>query len=695
MRQQKRKKYGAIPIVTRTALALAVAAVSLGVQAGKITSLQTDTAPAGFGGWNLNNVEVIVNGTQGEPGVSNNLSWFDESDGAYSFAIDSDYTYEGLVYDDDDDLMGKVLAKPWPVGEPSGIKVVNDDPAVQNGKPANCIMATSYLDGHFLDSADPQQVTCSGPFQSHKRYKLAMLPSTVDGDGSESVDLVFNVEAEEGLAPRDYQVFQKINNWTDRRLAGFTIQLGFGVGEDFVSIDGAESEAGEGADIHSNLYLTVPAEIWSENQLAIFSEGLFGPFDDKTETIGFFDPDNRAGFKILEYTPDGPTVQTDILHSDGPLGSAYAQIPPNSGVVGQFGPWLPNNMLPYGVFFDDDGDPATDAELLAWYGMDPSLNDGAGALGWMGGSQPGSDPFRSIPDTEIYGYGENLLYTQGLIDDLVNVGLNYIVTLGDVSTFPGATFTIRITPQLDTSGAPDPEFVGNEPAPVLLFRSHDGAISLDPGPYFSAGSLLTARVGDADLNGDPLVVDTVDVLIATTAEGPDAPPPQTLALIEQGANRGVFVATLPEAFSNIDAGTVTLTYVDADDGNGTVPDVPNPVTKQASTTLDTTDTDADGILDIADNCIEAANGTLIPDAGGNSQLDTDGDGYGNMCDADLSNDGVVNLSDFSLFRAAFGQSPADEDADFNGDAAVNLSDYSIFRSQFGAVPGPSCCGETD
>jgi hypothetical protein len=85
--------------------------------------------------------------------------------------------------------------------------------------------------------------------------------------------------------------------------------------------------------------------------------------------------------------------------------------------------------------------------------------------------------------------------------------------------------------------------------------------------------------------------------------------------------------------------------------------------------------------------------TLIPDAGGNSQLDTDGDGYGNVCDADLNNDAIVNLSDYSLFVSVFGTTattPAQENADFNGDGQVNLSDYLIFRSYFGQTPGPSC-----
>jgi hypothetical protein len=109
------------------------------------------------------------------------------------------------------------------------------------------------------------------------------------------------------------------------------------------------------------------------------------------------------------------------------------------------------------------------------------------------------------------------------------------------------------------------------------------------------------------------------------------------------------------------------------------------------------DSDNDGVPDFQDNCILKPNGPLIPDAGGNSQRDTDGDGYGNVCDADLNNFGdVVNLSDYSVFRGFFGApEPLNQQAvhaDFNGDGRVNLSDYSIFRASFGKAPGPSCCG---
>ncbi len=94
--------------------------------------------------------------------------------------------------------------------------------------------------------------------------------------------------------------------------------------------------------------------------------------------------------------------------------------------------------------------------------------------------------------------------------------------------------------------------------------------------------------------------------------------------------------------------------------------------------LASNDVDGDGVGDNTDNC------TQVPNV---LQLDTDLDGYGNFCDADLNNDLSVNLSDYSSFRTAF--STADPVADFNGDGSVDLTDFSLFRAMFGNAPGPS------
>lgn len=92
----------------------------------------------------------------------------------------------------------------------------------------------------------------------------------------------------------------------------------------------------------------------------------------------------------------------------------------------------------------------------------------------------------------------------------------------------------------------------------------------------------------------------------------------------------------------------------------------------------TRDTDGDGVPNARDNCLAAANA---------SQVDTDGDGFGNACDADLNNDGFVNALDLALFKAAFGTRGGA--ADLNGDGIVNALDLGLFKPLFGAPPGPS------
>ena len=90
------------------------------------------------------------------------------------------------------------------------------------------------------------------------------------------------------------------------------------------------------------------------------------------------------------------------------------------------------------------------------------------------------------------------------------------------------------------------------------------------------------------------------------------------------------------------------------------------------------DSDGDGVSDDADNCTETSNA---------DQRDTDADGYGNLCDADLNNDLFVNAVDLGIFRARFFS--ADADADFNGDGIVNVQDLGVLRNRFFAPPGPS------
>jgi hypothetical protein len=105
------------------------------------------------------------------------------------------------------------------------------------------------------------------------------------------------------------------------------------------------------------------------------------------------------------------------------------------------------------------------------------------------------------------------------------------------------------------------------------------------------------------------------------------------------------------------------------------------------------DDDNDGIPNASDNCVAAANGTLIPDAGGNSQRDSDADGYGDICDADFNGNGLVDSNDASQLFGAFGTNLNDPgylpEIDMNGNTTIDSNDASVLFSSFGLAPGPS------
>ncbi len=106
------------------------------------------------------------------------------------------------------------------------------------------------------------------------------------------------------------------------------------------------------------------------------------------------------------------------------------------------------------------------------------------------------------------------------------------------------------------------------------------------------------------------------------------------------------------------------------------------------------DSDGDGVDDPFDNCPVHAN----PD-----QLDGDGDGYGNRCDADFNQDGVVGLPDFAALalRLETTCSDAGYELAYDLDApvscatgcspaecAIGLADFARVAGELGRLPGP-------
>jgi hypothetical protein len=425
------------------------------------------------GAWDLTNVQVdlIINGFLDKT--------FDPYTGSYTQMAPGD-SFVSNVYSDKSKatLTAKVGGKVWPVGEPTAIKAVNNDTKVKNGKPANCLINTSYLDAvdsgtgssAYLDTANPLPVICSSPFQTHKRFKIAMQPATTAGvtigDGQQPIDLVFNTTDNGSITP--YQVFSKINNYTDKRLSGYKIEVGVGTGASF--------KTATDLGISSQLYLslgkyedytstTTPwADLFTADSLATFSHGLFGPIDlPHFPSEGFFS-NKTASYPVDQGCTTGGTLGTcavnvqpdsvtnvpasDTIYSSGVLSSNYTSL---------FGAWLPSIWEPKGIFYDDDNNPTTDPKLVAWWN----------GTEWQKGQIDGFVPVTSAELTSWNVNGAGSLYTEDVIEDVLNLGIDYIVHVGDFNGGSGAkgTFTVRIIPVV-AADQTKPVWVV-DPAPTL------------------------------------------------------------------------------------------------------------------------------------------------------------------------------------------------------------------------------------
>jgi len=477
-----------------SALSAALLVMSVPVNAGQIVGVQqalpspqwvdpADDVKNGFGGWNINpatNGNVNVKIIDAETGLEV-AKTFDPTDGSYDAMV----VGEGFVSEVTDGagvVTGTVHGKTWPVGEPSGIKVITATlgDTLSNSKPASCIMSTSYHqfsddpayagptpeDG-FLDSANPNPTMCDSPFQTHKRYKVKAKNTALDSVGS-GVDVVFNVDNTTGETDvRRYMMLQKLNNYTDTRLDGYKIQLGFGVGAGFKPVDEVDADiiTGGGAaadtvngDVTKNLTLSIGTgedaggDVWAADDLAKFSAGLFGTADNKHPEDGFFSTSTS-------YYPVAVDASETMISTTGPLATNYTDL---------FGKWLPGGWETSGIFFDDDMDPATDNQLKAFWGLDATDS----TYKWLQGQ---AASFAPVTDAQMYEWANNAgmpdgsnQYTIGAIDDMLNLGLTYIVEVGDVTNFPTQQFTVRMTPvDADPVDATEPGWITN-PAPTEL-----------------------------------------------------------------------------------------------------------------------------------------------------------------------------------------------------------------------------------
>lgn len=334
--------------------------------------------------WNTSNVVVGVTPPDGLTGFST--------------------VYDGSPADPTSTTSGRIAFTP-PEAVSPGIKVQPE--TYTQGGPAGIT-----LDGCLMTS-NPSG-TCTSPFQSGKRIKKQMT-------GLGPVDLVFDVQP--GTATSVYQVFDRIINATGAALAGFAIELGYGVGSGFVA-------ATDGGPLtFSSLFLARPT-----GSGPVSTQFPFGLSGDATDNPNF----SLDGF----FAPERTGLSVDFASTKLTSTGFYGPYP------SLFGNWLSQDAVPQGAFWDNDGNPLTDALLMAW------LNPATGL--WELRREVldlGAGLARSLTGTDVLNFatfdalnvqlGLGSALVQDVIEDLANLNVNYAIQVGDLGRY--TSFTLRTT----------------------------------------------------------------------------------------------------------------------------------------------------------------------------------------------------------------------------------------------------------
>ena len=344
---------------------------------------------------------------------------------------------------------GNVDVAPSPAEGVTGVSVVYDrdpnNPAARSSgqivftppeaiSPGIQVAPEVYTSGVQLDgclmTSNPT-ATCTSPFQSGKRIKQQMT-------GSDPVDLVFDVET---TSPGDatYQVFGRLINVTGKAIRKFTVELGFGIGSAFTAVDGLSI---------STEFQASPRGSGSASTQ--FPFGLFGDASTSKNFLldGFYD-DARTGLTVSQ--------TMNVLTSGAYFGEYDAM----------FGPWLSQEDVPTGFFWDNDDSADTDALLMAWeyapdlwelrrtpgQTCDPSdatncIN--AETLSVYEDGYSLADLLKLFDDD----YGITSGLSDGAVEDLANLNVNYAINVDEAYAYESLTIRTMVAPVPLPAGGP-------------------------------------------------------------------------------------------------------------------------------------------------------------------------------------------------------------------------------------------------
>ena len=227
-----------------------------------------------------------------------------------------------------------------------------------------------------------------------------------------AVQLLKRFRQEFGIG-RIYRVLGKFLNLTGERIVSLDVQVGTGVGDEFVPLlfdqDGVAFELRQLVDREFFEGETGAPDIsvWDPQRFAamapkLFDDGARPRFDPgffSDASAGLIPPQMTEPSDQSQFIDSGTVIQDGIVgamtpnHFDIPNNQGFGAVPPLVGNV--FGYLLPDIKAPFVIARHDDGNPESESDaLVAWwdgfnyrYGLagDPDL--GVGPYGIVPGSQ--------------------------------------------------------------------------------------------------------------------------------------------------------------------------------------------------------------------------------------------------------------------------------------------------------------------
>lgn len=271
--------------------------------------------------------------------------------------------------------------------------------------------------------ANNPEVYCDSERGSGKRIKTRLT-------GPEALDIRMRTTPSDEFAEVDYFTFGKTSNLTGARITDLSIQL--------LDADGnlMNPETPEAAVLFN---LAASAIGLGAN----LPDGLYGSGGNEGE-IGFFSDDAAE----LDLAASANTLDFGALsNADGHYATYFGNA------------LLDDTMVPDGLFWDDNADPADESALIAWnnisgggwtYGIIELGDDAiearkielAAALG-VEVDALNYVPGGPVPQEIVDAAQANGLFSVAIIEDLRNANLNFTITVGNVEA---GEFTLRLAP---------------------------------------------------------------------------------------------------------------------------------------------------------------------------------------------------------------------------------------------------------